>query len=695
MKQYPADRIYNVGVFSHGGAGKTTLIEAMLFDTGAINRRGRVSEGTTVSDSDPEEIKRHTSLTNSVIPVEFKDNKINFIDTPDYADFGGDVRSAMRVVESAVIVIDAASGVEVGTQQVWENAEENNLPRLIFMNKMDRENADFRGALAALHEAWGKRVAPLQFPIGQEQSFRGIVNLLDRKAFVFHDNRDGGFEETEISDDLAEDVAYYRKSLVEVIAEHNEDLMMRYLEDDPISDEELHTELYRCIEDGTVIPMVCGAAYENRGVQTLLDTIIEFLPSAAESKETGQRDEADVEITPDPDGDLVALAFKTQADPHVGRVTWFRVFSGTISSSSQVHNASKGEDERVGQLFYSRGKEHISTDTVTAGDIGGVAKLSTVETGDTITSASSPIVLEGITFPEASYSVAAHPHTQADLDKLSQALTRLREEDPSLRIERDPQTGETIISGMGEPHVQIALERMTRRSGVNVDLRLPQVAYRETITAKTTAEYKHKKQTGGAGQYGHVKLELEPLPDQDFAFGQKVVGGAVPRNFFPAVEKGVREALEAGPLAGYPVVNVQATLFDGSYHDVDSNEMAFKIAAREAFRRGVLDGHPTLLEPVLKLTITVDEGYMGDVMSDLNTKRGQVTGMNPGDNGTTTIEAEVPAAEAQRYATDLRSMTQGKGTFRSEFAYYQPVPPHLAERIAEQSANGHRENGSH
>ncbi|HVL25219.1 MAG TPA: elongation factor G [Thermomicrobiales bacterium] len=694
MKQYPADRIFNVGVFSHGGAGKTTLIEAMLFDTGAITRRGRVSEGTTVSDSDPEEIKRHTSLTNSVIPIEYKDRKINFIDTPDYADFGGDVRSAMRVVESAIIVIDAAAGVEVGTQQVWENAEENNLPRLIFMNKMDRENADFRGALAALHEAWGKRVAPLQFPIGQEQDFKGIVNLLDNKAFVFNDNRDGGFEEQDIAPELAEDVAYYRRSLVDVIAEHNEELMMRYLEDEPISDEELHAELYRCIEDGSVIPMVCGAAYENRGVQTLLDTIIEFLPPAAERNERGTRAGEEVEVTADPDGALVALAFKTQADPHVGRVTWFRVFSGTMSSSSQVANASKGQDERIGQLFYSRGKEHINTDTVAAGDIGGVAKLATVETGDTISSTSEPIVLPGISFPESSYSVALHPHSQSDLDKLSQALTRLQEEDPSLRVSRDPQTGETIISGMGEPHVQIALERMARRSGVNVDMRLPRVAYRETITAKTTAEYKHKKQTGGAGQYGHVKLALEPLPDQDFEFTEKVVGGAVPRNFYPAVEKGVREALEEGPLAGYPVVNVHATLFDGSYHAVDSNEMAFKIAAKEAFKRGVLDGHPTLLEPILKLSITVAENFTGDVMSDLNTKRGQVTGMNSGDNGTTTIEAEVPAAEVQRYATDLRAMTQGRGTFTSEFAYYQPVPAHLAERIAAES-NGAKENGTH
>ena len=694
MKQYPADRIFNVGVFSHGGAGKTTLLEAMLYDTGVITRRGRVSEGTTVSDHEPEEIKRHTSLTNSIIPIEYRDAKINFIDTPDYSDFAGDVRSAMRVVDAALIVIDAASGVQVGTEQVWRNAEEHNVPRLIFVNKMDRENADFRGALAALHEAFGKRVAPLQFPIGREESFRGIVKLLERKALVFDDSRDGSFQETEITADLEEDVAYYRKSLVEVIAEHNEELMMRYLEDEPISDEELHAELHRCITDGTVIPMVCGAAYDNRGVQPLLDTIIELLPSAAERVEMGTLNGEQVEVRPDPNGDLVALAFKTQADPHVGRVTWFRVFSGSLPSSSQVYNASRQAEERVGQLFYSRGKEHIPTDMVTAGDIGGVAKLVTVATGDTITTAARPIVLPGITFPEPTYAIAVHPRSQADLDKLGQALARLQEEDPSLRVERDPYSGETVVSGMGEPHVQISLERMARKYGVNVETRLPRVAYRETITTKATAEYKHKKQTGGAGQYGHVKLELEPLPDQEYAFAERVVGGAVPKNFFPAVEKGVREALEAGPLAGYPVVNVQATLYDGSYHEVDSNEMAFKIAAKEAFKRGVMQGRPTLLEPVLRLRVTVPEAFMGDVMSDLNTKRGQVTGMTSNDDGTTTIEAEVPTAEAQRYATDLRSITQGRGTFSAEFAYYQPVPPHLAERIIAESQNGHAGDSS-
>lgn len=689
MRQYPADHIYNVGIFSHGGAGRTTLVEAMLFDTGAITRRGRVSLGTTVSDSDPEEVKRHFTLTNSVIPIEYNDCKINVIDTPDFSDFGGDVRSAMRVVDAAIIVVDAAAGVEVGTEQVWHNAELAGLPRMLFMNAMDKEHANFRNSLEAMIEAFGKRVAPLQFPIGQEADFRGIVDLLGGKALVFEKDGNGKYEETEIPADLADDVAFYRQTLVEAIAENNEDLMMRYLEGEEIGDDELQAELHRCFQDGSVVPMVLGAAVENLGVQPLLQAIVDVLPSAAERVEIGELDGEPVEITADESGDFVALAFKTQADAHVGKVTWFRVFSGRLNSSSSAYNVNKGREERIGQLFFSRGQEHINTDAVTTGDIGGVSKLDSVETGDTLTNGKK-VTLEGIQFPDASYSASIMPHSQSDLDKMSQALQRMVEEDPSLRVQRDPDTGETIISGMGEPHVQIAIERMKRRSNIEVDLGLPRVPYRETIRAKTNAEYKHKKQSGGAGQYGHVLLELEPLENgQDFEFGDRVVGGSVPKNFFPAVEKGIRDALGSGPIAGYPVVGVKATLFDGSYHAVDSNEMAFRIAAKEAFKKGIMAGQPTLLEPIMKVAINVTEQFLGDVMSDLNTRRGQVTGMDTAGDGSTVIEAEVPGGEIQRYATDLRSMTQGRGTFTAEFVRYQPVPQHLVDKIvAEASPNG-------
>ncbi|MCA9832489.1 MAG: elongation factor G [Thermomicrobiales bacterium] len=680
MNQYPAERVFNVGVFSHGGAGRTTLVEAMLFDSGATSRRGRVSLGTTASDTDPEEIKRHISLTHSVIPIEYNDCKINVIDTPDFADFGGDVRSAMRVVEAAIIVVDASAGVEVGTEQVWHNAESLGLPRLLFVNKMDREHADFRGALEAMIAAFGKRVAPLQFPIGQEENFRGIVDLLAKKALVFTKDGNGTYEETEIPAELADDVEFYRQTLVEAIAEHNEELTMRYLEGEEISDEELHSELHKCFEDGSVVPMVLGAASENLGVQPLMQTIIDVLPSAAEHKEIADVDGEPMEIIADPNGDFVALAFKTQADPHVGKVTWFRVYSGTLKSSSTLFNANKGKEERVGQLFFNRGKDHLSTDSVTAGDIGGVSKLESVDTGDTLTNGKK-VTLDGIRFPHSAFTASIHPASQNDLDKLSQALQRMQDEDPSLKISRDPDTGDVLVSGMGEPHVQIAVERMKRRSNIEVTLGTPRVPYRETIQAQVKSEYKHKKQTGGAGQYGHVHLELEPLADGDFIFADRVVGGAVPKNFFPAVEKGIRDALAEGPVAGFPVVNVKATLYDGSYHDVDSNEMAFRIAAKEAFKKGILAGQPTLLEPIMDVRVIITEQFMGDVMSDLNTRRGQVTGMDTRDDGTTVIEAQIPGGEIQRYATDLRSMTQGRGTYEAEFSHYQSVPHHMVEKI--------------
>ena len=681
MKQYPADRIRNVGLFGHGGAGKTSLAEALLFDTKATTRLGKVEEGNTVTDFDPDEIKRRISVSAAVAPVEWRETKINVIDAPGYADFIGDVKSALRVADAAIIVMDASAGVEVGTEQAWRLAEERGIPRVIFINKMDRENADFARALASARAAFGNAVAPIQFPIGAEKQFRGVVELLTEQAHTYTDGGTGTYESGPIPDDLREEEETYRRQLVEAIAEQDEELMMRYLEDDEISVEELAAGLKQCISDGKVVPVLVGSATGNRGIGQLLDAIVEYLPTAAETTATGTLNGAEVEVTADPNGPTVALAFKTLADPHVGRVTFMRVYSGSIKSNTHAWNASRGEDERLGQLFYARGKEHLNTDSIGAGDIGAVAKLATVMTGDTLSEQGKPIVLEGIDFPGASYSASVHPKSKTDLDKMGPALQRLVEEDPTLRLSRDASSGETILSGLGEPHVQIALDRMTRRFGVNVELGLPRVPYRETISTKTLAEYKHKKQTGGAGQYGHVFLELEPLPDAEFEFGERVFGGSVPKNFFPAVEKGVREGMEAGPLAGFPVVNVRVTLTDGSYHSVDSNEMSFKIASKEAFKKGILQGKPVLLEPVMTVRVTVPDTYTGDVMSDLNTKRAQVSGMNPGANGSTTIEALVPAAEVQRYATDLRSITQGRGSFTADFSHYQPVPQHIAEQV--------------
>jgi len=681
VNQYPADRIRNVGLFSHGGAGKTSLTEALLFDTKAITRLGRVEEGNTVSDFDADEVKRRISVSTAVAPVEWRETKINVLDAPGYADFLGEVKSALRVVDAAIILIDASAGVEVGTEQAWRLAEERGLPRLIFINRMDRENADFGRALESARTAFGKAVAPIQFPIGAEKGFKGIVDLLSEEARSFHDNQDGGFEAGAVPAEVQADCETYRRQLVEAIAEQDEELMLRYLEDDAISTEELVAGLKACVENGSVIPVLCGAATSNRGVQPLLDAIVDYLPGADRAVETAHLNGGEVELNADPGGPLAAFAFKTLADPHVGRVTYFRVFSGTFKSNSHVVNGTKGGQERVGQLFFVRGKDHVNADAVGAGDIGAVSKLATVMTGDTLADAGKPVTLAPVTYPTPSYAASVHPKTKSDLDKMGQALHRIEEEDPTLHISRDAISGETIVSGLGESHVQIALDRMTRRYNVNVELGLPRVAYRESISSKIVAEYKHKKQTGGAGQYGHVFLELEPLPDADFEFTEKVVGGSVPRNFYPAVEKGVRDGLDAGPVAGYPVVNVRVTLTDGSYHSVDSNEMAFRIASKEAFKKGVLQAKPVLLEPVLKLAVTVPETNTGDVMSDLNTKRAHVSGMNPGGNGSTTIEATVPAAEVQRYATDLKSITQGRGSFTTEFSHYQPVPAHVAEQI--------------
>ncbi|MCA9876726.1 MAG: elongation factor G [Thermomicrobiales bacterium] len=679
VKQYPADRIRNIGLFAHGGAGKTSLTEACLFTSRTTTRLGKVEEGNTVTDYDPDEIKRRISVSAAVAPLEWRDTKVNIIDAPGYADFIGEVRSALRVADAAVILMDASAGVEVGTEQAWRQAEERGLPRVLFINKMDRENADFAGALASARAAFGNALAPIQFPVGAERNFRGVVDLLKEQAHTYADSS-GACESGDIPEDLAADQEAYRQQLIEALADQDEELMMRYLEGEDIETAELEAALKSCVAKCAVFPVLVGSATGNRGVAQLLDAVVEYLPSAAEASVAGKIGSEDVAVATDGQG-AVALAFKTLADPHVGRVTYLRVYSGALKSNSHVWNSSRGEDERLGQLFHVRGKEHLNTDTITAGDIGAVAKLASVMTGDTLAEQSHPVTLPGVDFPGAAYSASVHPKTKGDLDKMGQALQRLVEEDPTLRLSRDPSTGETIVSGLGEPHVQIALDRMMRRFGLNVELGLPRVAYRETISAKTISEYKHKKQTGGAGQYGHVFLELEPLPDAEFEFGERVFGGSVPRNFYPAVEKGVREGLEAGPLAGYPVVNVRVTLTDGSYHAVDSNEMSFKIASKEAFKKGIMQGKPVLLEPVMTVKVTVPEAYTGDVMSDLNTRRAHVSGMNPGSNSSTTIEAHVPAAEVQRYATDLRSITQGRGTFTSEFSHYQPVPQHIADQV--------------
>ncbi len=680
MRNYPAEQIHNVGLFSHARAGKTTLAEAMLFDTGALTRMGRVEDGTTISDFEQDEIDHHTSIHMSLIPLEWDDYKINVIDTPGYAEFQAEAYAAMRAVDAAIILVDAASGVEVGTTQVWEMAEEHNLPRMVFVNKMNREHADFEGTLAALRELFGKQIAPIQFPIGAAESFRGIVDLLEGEALIFHEDGDGGYERQPIPNDLTEECETYRRALIESIAEHNEDLLMRYLEDEPIENEELVSELHACVDDGSVVPLLCGDADGNFGDTWVLEAIARHLPTAAERIETVETEAGEVRLEPTPDSATAGLVFKSISDPHVGRVSLVRVFSGSINGHDSLTVSRTGNKERIGKPFTLRGKTQIDQEVITAGDIGALNKLGDVHTGDTLLADGATPGLRPMLSLEPTISMAVNASSKADVDKLAGALERMVTEDAGIRVHRDDGTGETLIQGQGEQHINLAAERLMKRSGVSISLSTPRVAYRETITGSSTAEYKHKKQTGGAGQYGHVTLEMSPS-EEAFVFNTRVVGGAVPKGYFPAVEKGVRDGLESGPLAGYPVVNIQVTLTDGSYHDVDSNEMAFRVASRECFRRAIEQGSPMLLEPLSTLRVTVPDDLMGDILGHINSKRGQVQGVEPAREGWTQVTADVPAAELLRYATELRSMTQGRGSFTAAFSRYHQVPDHIAEQI--------------
>ncbi|MEX2426598.1 MAG: elongation factor G, partial [Thermomicrobiaceae bacterium] len=558
-----------------------------------------------------------------------------------------------------------------------------NRPRAMLINKMDRENANFSESLSQAQQHFGDVVVPAYLPIGAESDFKGIVDVLERQAYGFPEDQTSEYPEIELPADMVDDVEAYRIELIERICEADEELTLRYLEDEEITVDELRTAMCQAFISGNLVPVLVGSANSCRGTRLILDAIINCFPPP--SAEVAMKPDGEtVSLDPDPDGPAAALIFKTVADPFVGKISYFRGYSGTIKSDSHLQVVQAGKNERIGQLHVMRGKEQLAVGEVVAGDIGAVTKLDSASTGDSLADAKAPYTLEGIDFPDPAHHAAVFPHTKSDLDKMGTSIQRLIEEDPTLRVWRDPDTHETVVAGLGESHVQIALQRMARKFGVNVDIDLPKIPYRETISSSVHGvEYKHKKQTGGHGQYGHVYLDIEPYEDGDFDFKDTIVGGVVPKNFIPAVEKGLREALDAGILAGYPVMNVKVTLTDGSYHSVDSSEMAFKIAAQQAFRKGVEQASPSLMEPVMKMRITVPEAYMGDVMSDLNAKRGQVQGMDPRSSGFTTIEAFAPAAEIQRYASDLRSISQGRGYFSVEFSHYAAVPPHLMDTVIE------------
>jgi elongation factor G len=678
MDQFPLENIRNVSLLSHSGAGKTSLSEAMLFNAKAITRFGKVDEGTTTSDYDPDEIKRRISLNLSVLPYQWQGTKVNLLDTPGYADFVGEVKSGMRVSEGAVILICAHSGVEVGTEQTWQYCEEAGMPRLIFINKMDRENADYFKVAEAAQAKFGTKCVPLQIAIGSHTTFVGVVDLLKMKAYTGTPAKEGS-----IPAEVKAQADTYRTKLVEAVAGADEKLIEKYLNDEKISQEEIEVALKTAVASGKLVPILTGSALQNSSVTLLMDAIVHYLPSPKlkQVEVIDAASNATHHLQPSPEGPLAALVFKTSADPFVGKLTYFKVCSGTFSSNSHVWNSNRNEPERVGQLFMVRGKTEEPVQHISVGDIGCVAKLNVTETGDTISIKENPLKLTPIDFPKPIYSGAVTPKSKTDLDKLGSSLTRLAEEDPTIKIHRDHDTGEMVLSGLGETQLEVVVEKMQRKFGVGVNLDVPKVAYKETITIGAKGEYKHKKQTGGHGQYGHVLLEVEPLPrGTGFEFVTALVGGTIPRNFIPAIEKGVKEAVHEGIVAGFPVVDVLARVYDGSFHPVDSSEICFKIAGAGALKRAMSSANPVLLEPIVKLKVTVPDHYTGEIMSDLNNKRGRVMGMLP-EAGYNTIEAEVPMAEVLRYAIDLKSITQGRGRYTYEFSRYEEVSSFITQKI--------------
>jgi elongation factor G len=676
MKVYRAEQIRNVALISHVGAGKTSLIDAALFDSGAVTRQGKVDEGTSIADHDPDELKRRMSLHTKVLPVEWKDCKINFIDTPGYADFLGEVKAGLRVADAALVVVTAEKGVEVGTELVWQYADERNMPRMVLVNKLDRENTSFETALESLRQQFGTKVVPLQIPIGEQASFKGVVDLVSQKGYTF----EGGtkVQEITIPTDLKEKIASYREQLIESAVESDDALMEKFLEGEELSDEEILALVKQGTRTGQLIPVLCSSASKNIGIQTLLDAVINYLPSASDALPEDAREFGDT---------LTALVFKT-AVAQVGTISTFRVYTGTLKPDSHVYNVETKADERIGQLTIPRGKAPESATEIPAGDFGAVAKLSNTHTGDTLTgSKDAPQSLEPIHFPDPCYTVAIVPKSQGDLDKMSNALTRIVEEDRSLRISRDPETSDILLSGMGEAHLQIIVEGIKRKFAADLEIREPRIAYRETIRKKARANGRHKRQSGGHGQFGDVWLEIEPMPregEQTFIFEDRIVGGVVPNQFIPGVEKGVRDSLKRGFISGHPMIYVKVALYDGKYHPVDSSAQSFEIAASLAMQEAVPQANPVILEPIMNVVITVPDSNMGDVMSDINTRRGRVLGMEPTETGSQRITAAVPQAEMLRYATDLRSITQGRGTFTQEFAQYDEVPPHVQQELIEQ-----------
>ncbi|MGI6412118.1 MAG: elongation factor G [Syntrophomonadaceae bacterium] len=673
MKVYPTSQIRNVALVGHGGTGKTSLAEAMLFNTGATKRMGKVDDGNTVSDFYPEEIKRKITISTSMIPCEYRGHKINVLDTPGYADFYFEVVAALKVVDTVIAILSATAGVEVQTEVLWEDFP--TVPKIAFINKMDRENADFFKVIEEMKQVFPDNIVPVQLPIGAEENFKGVIDLIKMKALMFQPGN-GQVSIQDIPEDMLDEATSYKEQLIEAAAEADDELLTKYLEGEELTDEEIISGIKVAAANGTAVFVFCGSALNNMGVTQLMDFIIECTASPANNPQVKGKD---LENEP-----LCAQVFKTIADPYIGRLNMFRVFTGKMKSDSVVYNATKEKEERIAQLLIMTGKEQTGVPELFPGDIGAVAKLNVTGTGDTLTTKSQAVLLDPIVFPEPTLSIAIEPKSKGDEDKLSGAFQKILEEDPALAVEKNIETKQTILKTMGDTHADIITEKLSRRYGVEVAAKDMKIPYRETIRAAVQTEGKHKKQTGGHGQYGHVWIKFEPCEDSNFVFEENVFGGSVPRQYFPAVEKGLLEAMEEGVLAGYPVTNIKATLYDGSYHTVDSSEMAFKMAARIAFRKGMESAKPVLLEPIMNVEVEIPDAYMGDIIGDLNSKRGRVLGMEPAGKKQV-VKALVPLAEMAKYTIDLKSMTQGRGKFKMAFSHYEEVPAQNAEKIIEKA----------
>jgi elongation factor G len=678
-KSVDLPHLRSVVLAGHAGAGKTTLAEQLLFTNGAIGRLGRVDDGTASLDFEPEEHKRKESLALAVATFETDGHRVTLVDTPGYPDFVAEVIQGFQATDSSLLVMDASGGVEAGLEQAVALSRRTGRPACFVIDKCDRENADPSGALDALRAAFGTKVAPLHLAIGAADSFSGYVDLVHRKAWR-HDGK--GETEIPIPAELEAEVATRRDQLLEAAAEADDDVLTKYLEGEEISDAELDACLHKGVRESVLAPVLVASGAKGIGIRALTDAITRYLPSPPEEGPVVVRDRtgAETSLPVDPAGPLVVRVFKTTADPFVGRLTYLRVLSGTLHSQTTVFNPNRGEEERVGQLLLLHGKEQEAVGELEAGEIGAVAKLAVTHTGDTLSSKDRPYTLPDIEFPEPSLEVAIDPQTKADLDKLGAALSRMLDEEPTARVDRSP-LGEQVLRTMGEAHVAVIGERLKRKFGAGIVTRQPKVPYRETIRGKTQVHGRYKKQTGGHGMFGDVWIELEPNPDGGVEFTERVVGGSVPRQFFPGVEKGIRETAAEGVVAGFPLSDFKATLYDGSFHSVDSNELSFKIAASMALKDGVHQAKPVLLEPIMSVSVTVPEEYMGDVNRDLNGRRGRVLGMDTAGDGQQTVTAQVPQAELFSYATELRSMTRGRGTFTASLDHYEEVPSHIAERV--------------